>query len=54
LLRANEPFAQEASAGDWQTADQFAQGKWIAFIDSAFRVVLVPVWPEVIVMHAGG
>jgi hypothetical protein len=31
-----------------------AQGKWIAFIDSVFRVLgSGAVWPEVIRMHAG-
>jgi hypothetical protein len=56
LLRANERlFAQEASAGDRQEQTTLAQSKWIAFIDSVFRVVLGSgaVWPEVIRMHAG-
>jgi hypothetical protein len=56
LLRANERLflLRRASAGDRQEQTTLAQGKWIAFIDSVFRVLgSGAVWPEVIRMHAG-
>jgi hypothetical protein len=55
LLRANERLLLRRQVGDRQEQTTLAQGKWIAFIDSVFRVVLGSgaVWPEVIRMHAG-
>jgi hypothetical protein len=50
---ANERLLLRRQVGDRQEQTTLAQ-KWIAFIDSVFRVVLGSgAWPEVIRMHAG-
>jgi hypothetical protein len=47
-------FCSGEQVGDRQEQTTLAQGKWIAFIDSVFRVLgSGAVWPEVIRMHAG-